>query len=382
MANITSASITLRGTKGSPLTNTEVDNNFSNLNTALATGLTAASYTAADVLTKLNTVTGPTAVSALNADTVTFGTLAAAAKSTNTINSIVARDASGNFSAGTITANLTGTASIAASLNYTVAIAGGGTGGTTAAGARTNLGLVIGTDVQAYSATLGGLAAAGSAADTAPYYTGAGTASTYATTTFMRGLAGSAAAINARSTLGLTIGTDVQAYSANLAATSGISAGIIAMTAAGAASGRTITAGGGISVSNGNGVAGNPTISAAVTSVQGATGAVVVTVPVSSVQGATGDVTVTNIGGHAGASPHATNATNANNAGHAHSSANTGSSPHAHNSNNASHASAAPHAYQAHHAHHAQSGWPGHLSQFANDLGNYGNFMPNCRCNC
>jgi len=345
MPNITSASITLRATKGSPLTNTEVDNNFSNLNTALATGLTAASYTAADVLTKLNTVTGPTAASGLNSDTLTFNSGARSATNANTVNSIVARDASGNFSAGTITANLTGIASIAASLNYTVAIAGGGTGSTTQAGAQTNLGLVPGTNVQSYSATLGGLAAAGSAADTAPYYTGSGTASTHSFTAYMRGLAGAVSAVTARSALGLTIGTDVQAYSANLAATSSITSGLIAMTSAGAAAGRFIAAGSGISVSNGDGVGGNPTISAAVTSVQGATGAVVVSVPVTSVQGATGAVTVTNISGSAGT------------------------------------AHAAHTASYAHSAHTASGGWPGHLSQFANNLGNYGGFLDHCH-NC
>ena len=132
MANITSASITLRAAKGSPLTNTEVDNNFSNINTALATGLTAASYTAADVLSKLNSVSGPTQAGGLNADTMTFNSGARLATNANTANTIVARDASGNFSAGTITGNLTGTASVASSLNYTVAVAGGGTGQSTA----------------------------------------------------------------------------------------------------------------------------------------------------------------------------------------------------------------------------------------------------------
>mgnify|MGYP003703664005 CR=1 FL=1 len=68
MANITAPSITLRTTKGSPLTNAEVDANFTNISNALQTGLTAASYTAADVLAKLLTVDG--AGSGLDADTV------------------------------------------------------------------------------------------------------------------------------------------------------------------------------------------------------------------------------------------------------------------------------------------------------------------------
>jgi hypothetical protein len=55
---------------------------------------------------------------------------------------------------------------------------------------------------------------------------------------------------------------DVQAYDADLSALAGLSTnGMIARTGAGTASVRTITAGAGISVANGDGVAGNPTIS-------------------------------------------------------------------------------------------------------------------------
>ena len=342
MPNITAATITLRSTKGSPLTNTEVDNNFNNLNTAIATGLTAASYTAADVLAKLITVDG--SGSGLDADLLDGLNSATA----NTASTIVARDASGNFSAGTITANLTGTASIAGSLNYTVTVGGGGTGSTTAAGARTNLGLVIGTDVQAYDAELAALASTTSAANALPYFTGAGTATTTTLSAYGRTLIDDADAATARSTLGLTIGSDVQAYAANLAAIAGVASnGIYIRTGAGTATVRSLAAGSGITISNADGTAGNPTINANVLTVQGNTGNVIVSVPVTSVQGNTGAVIVSDISGAAGSS------------GHAHA---------AHTSSFSHHAQYTPWSQV--------QGRPHHLSQFANDLGNYGGWVP------
>lgn len=82
---------------------------------------------------------------------------ATTATNANTASAIVARDALGNFSAGTITANLTGnvTGTVtgnATNVTGTVAVANGGTGATTAAGALLNLGALASNDARIPSA--------------------------------------------------------------------------------------------------------------------------------------------------------------------------------------------------------------------------------------
>ena len=110
----------------------------------------------------------------------------------------------------------------ASSITGTLAITDGGTGGTSASAARTNLGVAIGSDVQAHGDVLDDLSGLTQASNKGIFFDTANSAATFDLTAAGRALLDDADASAQRTTLGLAIGTNVQAFDAELAAIAGL----------------------------------------------------------------------------------------------------------------------------------------------------------------
>lgn len=105
------------------------------------------------------------------------------------------------------------------------------------------------------------LAALTPAADRLPYFDGASSAALATFTSFARTLLDDADETTARATLGVTIGTHVQAYDATLAALAAFNSnGFLVQTGADTFVARTLIGGTGVTVTEGAGGASNPSI--------------------------------------------------------------------------------------------------------------------------
>lgn len=145
----------------------------------------------------------------LSPDRIADGSITGAKLTDGTIGTIDIQDAA-------VTNAKLATGIDAAKLSGSVAVANGGTGATTVTGAQANLGLTIGTNVQAYDADLDDLADGSLTGSKVGTGINAGNITT-GSLALANGGTGASTAAAARTNLGLTLGTDVQAFDADLA---------------------------------------------------------------------------------------------------------------------------------------------------------------------
>ena len=111
---------------------------------------------------------------------------------------------------------------IVADLNLVRPVVAGGTGAPNASDARTELGLDIGSDVLAYDAGVQALSGNTPAADRIPYYTGASSSALAVLSAYARSLMSTASEADFKAFTNLEIGVDVQPYDVDLATIAGV----------------------------------------------------------------------------------------------------------------------------------------------------------------
>lgn len=248
------AAIHLRQDKERPLTIQEVDQNFDSINREVGQKLDTLAFNSTNILQLLNGNAG--AGSTLDADKVQgkYPTTAA------TANTVVIRDGSGNTHfnqiyalligdvvgdlQGTVTGSLVGNAT---NVDGVVQIEHGGTGGTTPSAARQNIGCGNMAVQNKNTVDITG-----------------GTIVGITDLAVADGGTGASTAVGARSNLGLVIGADVQSYSAILSGISSTSSdGLIVRTATNSAVSRKFVQGNSIEITNPTGKDGDITIALA-----------------------------------------------------------------------------------------------------------------------
>ena len=237
---------------------------------AVADGGTGAS-TAAGARTNLGLVIG-TDVQAYDADLTAYATVTPSAYSLTLFDNAAASDWRTDLGLGSLA-----TASSVTAAQISDASANGRSLISAAdySAMRTLLSLVVGTNVQAYDAELAALAGLTSAADKLPYWTGSGTAANADFSAYGRTLVDDADAATARTTLGLVIGTNVQAYDAELAALAGLTSAADKLpyfTGAGTAALATFTAAGRALVDDADAAAQRTTLGLGTIATQAASG--------------------------------------------------------------------------------------------------------------
>lgn len=248
----------LRLNKAAPLTNAELDNNLIYLDDR-STSLEASKLASADLLSHIKFVDG--LGSGIDADKLTG--MSAATQSLNS--TVVARDASGNFSANVITATLVGSAShalTATSLDGIVEVLNGGTGVS-----NLNAGFISSNGtIFTSSSTIPASVIIGNIAGLSEGVTGI--------VPIENGGTGCNNVQSIKTALGLIVGQTIQSYSNNLQTLASISQIGILMYSGVSMQSRALSSGNCINITNADGVLGDPAIEVSMVDIShGGTGA-------------------------------------------------------------------------------------------------------------